>query len=68
MKNILVFKQWFFLFGIGLALGLLAVVVDVVWMKKVLWIALALLGVVATGKFYQMYEYGFDVIEKRNKK
>ncbi|WP_409272608.1 hypothetical protein V1499_22060 [Neobacillus sp. SCS-31] len=68
MKNLMVFKQWFFLFGIGLALGLLAVMIDVVWVKKVLWIALALIGAVAMGKAFQMYEYGFDILEKRKKK
>ncbi|RDU37407.1 hypothetical protein DRW41_06060 [Neobacillus piezotolerans] len=68
MKNLMVFKQWLFLFGIGLLLGSLAILVDVVWVKKLLWITLAVLGAISMGKFYQMYEYGFDTIEKRKKK
>ncbi|WP_053368462.1 hypothetical protein [Bacillus sp. FJAT-27245] len=67
MKELKVFKQWFILFGIALVLGSLAVIVDVLWIKKMLWIALAVLGTVSMGKFYQMYEYGFDKLESKKK-
>ncbi|WP_059171765.1 hypothetical protein [Bacillus sp. FJAT-27445] len=66
MKGLKVFKQWIFLFVIGLVLGSLAIIVDVSWVKKALWIALAVVGAVSMGKFYQMYEYGLDKIEKKS--
>ncbi|RHW40275.1 hypothetical protein D1B31_12020 [Neobacillus notoginsengisoli] len=68
MKELTVFKRWLYTFGLALILLLLALVVDVGWIKKTIWILLAIIGAVAAGYSYQMYEYGFDIIEKRKKK
>jgi len=67
IKEIKVLKRWLILFFSALVIGVLSVVIDVTWIKKTLWIILLLMGFVASGAMYELYEINLDKLDKKKK-
>jgi hypothetical protein len=67
IKEIKVLKRWLILFFSALVIGVLSVVIDVTWIKKTLWIILLLMGFVASGAMYELYENNLDKLGKKKK-
>lgn len=67
IKEIKVLKRWLILFFSALVIGVLSVVIDVTWIKKTLWIILLLIGFVASGAMYELYENNLDKLSEKKK-
>jgi energy-converting hydrogenase Eha subunit C len=60
-------RRWIILFVSAIVVGALAIVIDVTWIKKMLWVVLLLIGFVASGFVYEMYDDYFDRLGNRKK-
>lgn len=57
-------KRWLILFISAIFVGALSIIIDITWIKKTLWVILLLIGFVASGSMYEIYENNIDKIGK----
>lgn len=67
-KDVKLLNRWVVLFISALVVGCLAILIDVSWIKKILYVILALIGFVASGSVYQLYENKLDELGKKNER
>lgn len=60
-------KRWLILFVSAIIVGALSIIIDITWIKKTLWVILLLIGFVASGSMYEIYENNIDKIGKGKK-
>lgn len=60
-------KRWLILFVSAIIVGALSIIIDITWIKKTLWVILLLIGFIASGSMYEIYENNIDKIGKGKK-
>lgn len=61
-------KRWVIIFVSAIAAGALAIIIDVTWIKKFLYVIMLLIGFVAAGSVYEMYDDYLDRLGKGKKR
>lgn len=61
-------KRWVIIFVSAIVAGALAIIIDVTWIKKVLYVIMLLIGFVAAGSVYEMYDDYLDRLGKGKKR
>lgn len=64
VKDSKLLKKWLILFISAIFVGVLSIIIDITWIKKTLWVILLLIGFVASGSMYEIYENNIDKIGK----
>lgn len=61
-------KRWVIIFVSAIVVGSLAIIIDVTWIQKVLYVILLLIVFVAAGSVYEMYDDYLDRLGKGKKR
>lgn len=67
-KDSRLLRRWLILIISTVVAGGLSIIIDIMWIKKTLWVILLLIGFVAAGSVYEFYESWLNNLDKKSDK
>jgi hypothetical protein len=67
-KDSRLLRRWLILIISTVVAGGLSIIIDIIWIKKTLWVVLLLIGFVAAGSVYEFYDTWLDKLGKKSDK
>ncbi|MFT9599286.1 hypothetical protein [Mesobacillus sp.] len=67
-KDSKILRRWLVLIVSTIVAGGLSIIIDIMWIKKTLWVILLFIGFVAAGSVYEFYESWLNNLDKKSDK